>query len=467
MARSVGRNRFRRNEDSVSGQNFGELLKSTREKHGISISEVSRDLLVREDILVAIEHGDFNKIPPQGYSRNMIKSYARLLGLNANKVTDMFLDAEYSYQLNKKQATVQKISDENKKRVPHTPVRSRSKTMTPREQIEQRRLQEKENKVYETPAKHEILRPRTMHVYGRKYKNTPRARRELDIQNDVKHGRTSDERSGMAERDFVYDDNYKTARERLEERKRRNAATAYKQPVKDNPFSEDSSISRRASALNIRKVFSRKDSARLNEEEDPNNVAKTQRNKTGYQFMNVYHKKNNASQSDMTIPVVGIAVVVLTIALVLVFFVIGKQSENDKTDVSNLNVVGISDIEKNGNNQDYQNNEDTNNTSDSPKEVEFKYKVKPGQTVYMELYENNDSRPILARELKPGETNSFKVTGTLKVVTTQPDAVELYVANELVVPQDEKGNGVYTYVVDFNQYLQKVKTQSMKKQNNS
>ena len=134
------------------------------------------------------------------------------------------------------------------------------------------------------------------------------------------------------------------------------------------------------------------------------------------------------------------------------FFFVGKSQENDKTDVSNLNVVGISDVENQSNNNGEEDAQPTQQ-AEEPKEVEFKYKVKDGMTVYMEIYEGANTRPTLARELKPGETNSFKVTDTLKVVTSRPDGVELYVGDELVQPKDEKGKGVYTYTVDFNSWL--------------
>ena len=142
---------------------------------------------------------------------------------------------------------------------------------------------------------------------------------------------------------------------------------------------------------------------------------------------------------------------VLIIVLILVFFFVGKKQENDKTDVSNLNVVGISDIE----NPNKEENEEgqAQVQAEEPKDVEFKYKVKDGMSVYMEIYENNGTRHTLAREVKSGETNVFKVTDTLKFVTSKPNGVEIYVANELVTPTDEKGNGVYNYTVDFKKYL--------------
>lgn len=430
--------------------NFGELLKNTRERHGISLAEVSTDLRVREDILVAIEECDFARIPPQGYSRNMIKSYARLLGLNASKITDMFLDAEYSFQLNKKQASAQKISDENKKRVPKVLRRTNGVTMTPREQIEQRK-QESQDNFDSTESSKVSPGARTMHVYGNRYKNSPRARRELDMESGLKRGRVSDFDDSFASYDLLDGDNHELARERLEARRRNSRR------VTENPFSQQSSANKKNRSFNRRHKISREESKELSDNENPNMVKSQQRNRSGYQFINIYQKKNNSAQSSLTIPVVAISVVVLVVVLVLVFFFVGKQSENDKTDVSKLNVVGITDIEnfESDNNDNEESQESNPVTVNEPKEVEFKYKVVDSSPVYMEIYENDSSRPILAREVKPGETNTFKVTGTLKVVTTRPSAVEFYVADELVTATDTRGSGVYSYTVDFNEYLTK------------
>lgn len=417
MARPGYRNR-RNSRDSENMQNFGEVLRQTREKHGISLAEVSADLKVRTDILIAIEQGDFSKIPPQGYSRNMIKSYARLLGLNANKITDMFLDAEYSYRLSKKQASAKEIAEENKKRVPSTvaPRRKAKTTMTPREQLEQRKLNSQEKIAEDNNSSGSFLKQRTLHVYGNRYKNTPRARREQDSETDMHRGRRSFEENAAYSNDLLDGGSYSSARERLERRRTSQLQSDQTQEVQ--------------------------------------NVQEKPKSKSGYQFMNVYHKKNNSNQSSMQIPIIAGAVIVLIVVLILVFFFVGKQNENSKTDVSNLNVVGISDVEKSDSSSD---EGDNNNNAAEPKEVEFKYKVKDGESVYMEIYENDSNKPILAREVKSGETNTFKVTGKLKVVTSRPSGVEFYVANQLVEPQDTSGNGVYTYTCDFNEYLTKWK----------
>lgn len=425
MARDGLNRNTKRAVENMNAQSFGEVLRKNRERHGISLHEVAEDLHVREDILVAIEESDFSKIPPQGYSRNMIKSYARLLGMDPNKITGMFLDAEYSYQIKKKRESAQMIVDENKKRAPK-PIIPKKKTMTPREQIEEAK---RRRAAGASEEKTQDIEPgkRIYHTYGKKYKNTPRARRELDRGSDPSHNRIGYVSKAGTSADLLYGDNYDTAKNRLESRKRHHMTHRHK--------------------------ISRNDSYALSDKENPNTIPTSGRTQP-YSYLNAQKQSsnsiNNALQNKLMIPIIAGAVVVLVVILICVFFFVGKQAENDKTDVSKLNVVGISDVE---NPNTESNEEGEENKATEPKEVEFKYKVKDGYTVYMEIYEGSNNRPTLAREVKSGETNSFKVTSTLKFVTSKPEGVEIYVDNELVQPTDPKGLGVYNYTVDFNQWL--------------
>lgn len=78
---------------------FGDVLKEARLARGLDLATVSRELRIRQDIIVAIENSDFTRMPSRGYARNMIIAYARLLGLNAQDISRMYLDQEYAYQV--------------------------------------------------------------------------------------------------------------------------------------------------------------------------------------------------------------------------------------------------------------------------------------------------------------------------------------------------------------------------------
>ena len=79
----------------------GSILREAREREGYELTTVARRLRIRPDILRAIEAGDFNAMPPRGYTRNMINAYARLLGLNPTEIVNMYLDEAYANQVHR------------------------------------------------------------------------------------------------------------------------------------------------------------------------------------------------------------------------------------------------------------------------------------------------------------------------------------------------------------------------------
>lgn len=77
---------------------FGTALREARERRGMDINTAANRLRLRPDILFAIEDDDFSRLPPRGYTKNMVNAYARLVGLNPTDITQMYLDADYAYR---------------------------------------------------------------------------------------------------------------------------------------------------------------------------------------------------------------------------------------------------------------------------------------------------------------------------------------------------------------------------------
>ena len=69
---------------------FSDMLCERRRQLGYSIRQASSTLMLREDILVAFEEGNFEQIPKSGYAQGMLASYARYLGLDATQVVAAF-----------------------------------------------------------------------------------------------------------------------------------------------------------------------------------------------------------------------------------------------------------------------------------------------------------------------------------------------------------------------------------------
>lgn len=70
---------------------FGDMLAERRRQLGYSISQASRVLRLREDVIIAFEECDFERMPKSGYAQGMLSSYARYLGLDASMVVEAYV----------------------------------------------------------------------------------------------------------------------------------------------------------------------------------------------------------------------------------------------------------------------------------------------------------------------------------------------------------------------------------------
>ncbi len=77
---------------------FGTALHEARERRGLDLNTAATRLRLRPDILRAIEEDDLSRLPPRGYTKNMVNAYARLVGLNPTDITQMYLDADYAFR---------------------------------------------------------------------------------------------------------------------------------------------------------------------------------------------------------------------------------------------------------------------------------------------------------------------------------------------------------------------------------
>lgn len=81
----------------MARQRFSDMLSSRRKQLGLSLEQASRILRLREDVLLAFEDGDFERMPQSGYAQGMLSSYARYLGLDPRLITDLFQDELSAY----------------------------------------------------------------------------------------------------------------------------------------------------------------------------------------------------------------------------------------------------------------------------------------------------------------------------------------------------------------------------------
>jgi len=75
----------------VEGGSPGQMLKSARERMGLTIGDVCANLKMTERQIKAMEADTLEGIPPGGYARAFIKGYARFVGLNADLIVDSMM----------------------------------------------------------------------------------------------------------------------------------------------------------------------------------------------------------------------------------------------------------------------------------------------------------------------------------------------------------------------------------------
>ena len=71
---------------------IGEYLKTERKKNGVSLSEASDDLNINEALLSSIEDGNFKAFKDIFELKDMVRTYAKYLGLDVEKMLDEFND---------------------------------------------------------------------------------------------------------------------------------------------------------------------------------------------------------------------------------------------------------------------------------------------------------------------------------------------------------------------------------------
>jgi cytoskeletal protein RodZ len=68
----------------------GDALRKARTRRGLTLDEAARDTRIRPDLLAALEDEDFEKLMGDVYVRGSLRSYAQYLGLNPDKVVQLY-----------------------------------------------------------------------------------------------------------------------------------------------------------------------------------------------------------------------------------------------------------------------------------------------------------------------------------------------------------------------------------------
>ena len=75
-----------RSEETVPRVGFGEYLRREREMRGVSLAEISAATKISTRFLQAIENEELSKLPGGIFTRSFVRTYARYLGLDEERV---------------------------------------------------------------------------------------------------------------------------------------------------------------------------------------------------------------------------------------------------------------------------------------------------------------------------------------------------------------------------------------------
>jgi len=75
-----------RSEETIPMAGFGEYLRREREMRGVSLEEISTATKISIRFLQAIENGELSKLPGGIFTRSFVRTYARYLGLDEERV---------------------------------------------------------------------------------------------------------------------------------------------------------------------------------------------------------------------------------------------------------------------------------------------------------------------------------------------------------------------------------------------
>src|SRR3989344_231387 len=68
----------------------GQKLRDERIRRGLSIDDVAKATKIRSSFLLAIEKGDYSKLPSSAYVQGFVRNYAEYLGLSKREVLAIF-----------------------------------------------------------------------------------------------------------------------------------------------------------------------------------------------------------------------------------------------------------------------------------------------------------------------------------------------------------------------------------------
>jgi cytoskeletal protein RodZ len=78
----------------MKDETLGQVFKRYRESEGLKIAQVEKDIKISHRMIEALEQDDYSALPDELYVKNIIKSYARYLSLDYNRLLSLYDSAK-------------------------------------------------------------------------------------------------------------------------------------------------------------------------------------------------------------------------------------------------------------------------------------------------------------------------------------------------------------------------------------
>jgi cytoskeleton protein RodZ len=100
-------------------ESIGDFFRHVRETKGLTLDDVASKTRIHPDFLIALEEGNFTKLPDQVFAKGFVRSYARSLGLDEDDAMRRFegsAGAFYDKQTEREQLRLQQAEDDRRRK---------------------------------------------------------------------------------------------------------------------------------------------------------------------------------------------------------------------------------------------------------------------------------------------------------------------------------------------------------------
>lgn len=374
----------------MPNRSYGNILRIERERSGYDLTSMSRRLHIRPDILQAIENSDFDRMPARGYSKNMVRAYARALKLNEQDITNMFLDEMHEYEVG----------------APRRPSGQRGSYGAGQSGARRQDARSYESSDRRANGSQREGRGRSSRT-GRELVSSESANRSRSTRQDASSSRSQQRsRSSQAQRQDPG----------IGERMMGGLGSVVGS-ITQGRSRQDGRVPKNFSTIGSTPPYARNSS-------------------TGTQ----------GGLAGMNLPMV-LAIVAAIIVLLIVVVVISNGSKQAQEDVPDIPISGLTDTSS------PEDSPEATSLDSAPEFAEFSYAVEDGGESWIEIYEDGSDVASFADVVTGPAEETFEVRDKLTIQTGNPSVVTLTLDGEEVEFEKKANSAVYYYTVDFEEIL--------------